>query len=59
MAKIHAETGDVQGGIDQFEDKLRQTGVQPYVVHDEDSDEELKELGRTAKATQKHATGFS
>jgi len=59
MRKVQTETGEVLGGIDQFENKLRQTGVAPYVINDEDSDEEVREMGRTLGQTGKHMTGFS
>jgi len=59
LQKVEGETGEVQGGINQFEAKLRQTGVNPYVPNDEDSDEEVKEMARSLGQTGKHMTGFS
>ena len=47
------------GGIDKFENKLRQTGIVPYVAHEEDSDEEVLEMARTVNSQKHGATGFS
>lgn len=52
LNKVQGETGEVLGGIDKFENKLRQTGIVPYIANEEDSDEEVLEMARTV-GTQK------
>ena len=47
------------GGIEQFENKLRNTGITPYVANEEDSDEEVREMAKTAGSYAKGLTGFS